>query len=72
MSVSLGGQRYITGSLEDFVQSNRTSGRTSYDKFIIYCSFNQFTFNGNPLNVTEITLKWTATTITANDSTITA
>ena len=71
-SVSLGGQSYITGSLEAFVQANRTSGRTSCDKFTIYCSANQFTFNGNQLNVAEITLKWTATTITANDSTITA
>lgn len=71
-STSLGGQRYITGSLEAFVQANRTSGRTNCNKCTIYCSTNQFTFNGNPLNVSEITLKWTATTITANDSTITA
>lgn len=71
-SASLGGQKYITGSLEDFVKVNRTSGRTSCNKFTLYSSINQFTFNGNPLNATDIILKWTATTITANDSTITA
>lgn len=71
-NVSIGGQRYVTGSVEDFVQSNRTSGRTSCDRFDIFCSSNQFTFNGNPLNATDIVLKWTATTITVNDTTITA
>lgn len=72
ITVSIGGQKYITGSLEDFVKANRTSGRTSCDKFTLYCSANQFTFNGNPLNATDIILKWTATTITVNDTTITA
>lgn len=71
-SASLGGQEYITGSIEDFVQSNRTSGRTSCDNFILYCSTNQFTFNGNPLNATDVTLRWNDTTITVNDTTITA
>lgn len=72
ITVSIGGQKYITGSLEDFVKANRTSGRTSCDKFTIYCHSNQFTFNGNPLNAIDVILKWTATTITVNDTTITA
>ena len=71
-TITVGGQRYITGSIEDFVRANRASGRTSCDNFMLYCSFNQFTFNGNPINATTVTLRWTDTTITVNDTTITA
>lgn len=71
------GSTSITGTIESFVQGQRSNGRTTCNELL--CKWFQtsegITFNGEPCESTTTgtcILSWTETTITYNDVTITA
>ena len=63
----------VTGSIEDFVNTQRTSGRTTGSCSLVVGSDNPaVTFNGAKLEKETNSLNWTETQITCGDTTITA
>lgn len=62
----------LTGSLESFVATQRTQGRTEGSCTNDYISWGKLTFNGETAPSSSGTLTWTSTTITCNDTQITA
>lgn len=69
---SCSNQVNLKGTIEGFVQAQRQNGRTELSTPVSFSSFNtKITFDGNII-AQKISIKWTSTTITVNDKTITA
>lgn len=62
----------ISGTIEDFVQSQRSSGRTSGSCSNANTSWGNLTFKGAPIEYGNDELTWTSTQITCKGDTITA
>lgn len=62
----------ITGSIEDFVNANRDSGRTECSDFNFHSSPNIIKFNNGLLNNVDHVITWDSTTITVDGVQITA
>lgn len=62
----------ITGTIESFVQTQRSHGRTSGSCLFEYGYPSSVTFNENVIEAGKDTLTWTSTQITCKNKTITA